>query len=167
MARPLAAPVHLAPPRLAGRGALPWLALLALTALLVLGSDLAPWAFKYPSAWVVPLKSWINALMSWLRDASFGLFTFQQLTRAISWLIEQPFHLASVLLSAGFVSGLGQSATLLWPPIPWFALIGALAVAAHWAGGRGLASLVALCFLYLAVFGQWHSAMVTLSSIVI
>ena len=91
----------------------------------------------------MPLKSWINALMSWLRDdASFGLFTFQELTRAISWLIEQPFRLVQSLLSTGFVTGFGQSATLLWPPIPWFALIGVLAVMAHHAGGRGLALLV-------------------------
>jgi hypothetical protein len=64
MARPLAAPAQLPAPHLASRGALPWLALLALTLLLVLASDAAPWAFKYPAAWVVPLKSWINALMS-------------------------------------------------------------------------------------------------------
>ncbi len=96
MARPLAAPAQLGAPRLASRGVLPWLVLLALTAALVLASEAAPWAFKYPAAWVVPLKSWINALMSWLRDeASFGLFTFQQLTRAISWLIEQPFRLVA------------------------------------------------------------------------
>jgi glycine betaine/proline transport system permease protein len=168
MARPLAAPGPLAAPHLASRGALPWLVLLALTAALVLASELVPWAFKYPSAWIVPLKSWINVVMAWLRDdASFGLFTFQQLTRAISWVIEQPFRLAQSVLSTGFVAGAGQSAVLLWPPIPWFALIAALAVAAHHAGGRALALLVTLCFLYLAVFGQWQSAMATLSSIVI
>ena len=63
--------------------------------------------------------------------------------------------------------GAGQDAVELWPPIPWFALIAGLVVVAHSAGGRGLALLVALCFLYLAVFGQWESAMMTLSSIVI
>jgi glycine betaine/proline transport system permease protein len=168
MARPLAAPGGLAAPHLASRGVLTWLLLLALAVALVLASESAPWAFKYPSAWVVPLKSWINVAMSWLRDdAGFGLFTFQQLTRAISWLIEQPFRLADSVLSAGFVAGAGQSAALLWPPIPWFALIGALAVTAHHAGGRGLALLVSMCFFYLAVFGQWESAMVTLSSIVV
>ncbi|MGH6918820.1 MAG: ABC transporter permease [Geminicoccaceae bacterium] len=168
MARPLVAPAQLEAPGLAGRGALPWLVLPALTVALVLASELAPWAFKYPAAWVVPLKGWINVLMSWLRDdASFGLFTFQELTRAISWLIEQPFRLAQSILSTGFVAGFGQDAVLLWPPIPWFALIGALAIMAHHAGGRGLALLVGSCFLYLAAFGQWESAMVTLSSIVI
>src|SRR5919106_5307593 len=168
MARPLAAPAQLGAPHLSSRGVLPWLVLLALTAALILASELAPWAFKYPSAWVVPLKSWINVVMSWLRDdASFGPFTFQQLTRALSWLIEQPFRLADSVLSAGFAAGAGQSAALLWPPIPWFALIAVLAVTAHHAGGRGLALLVGLCFLYLALFGQWESAMMTLSSIVI
>ena len=147
---------------------MPWLVLLALAILLIPAGEAAPWAFEFPPAWVVPLKGWINGLMTWLRDdASFGLFTFQQLTRAISWLIEQPFRLAESLLATGFVVGAGQDAVELWPRIPWFALIAVLTVTAHYAGGRGLALLVALCFLYLAVFGQWESAMMTLSSIVI
>ncbi|HZA65750.1 MAG TPA: hypothetical protein VE592_02320, partial [Geminicoccaceae bacterium] len=107
MARPLIVPARPEAPRLQiGGTLLPWLALLALTATLMLASEMVPWAFKYPAAWVVPLKSWINHLMSWLRDdASFGLFTFQELTRAISWLIEQPFLLAESVLAAGFVVG--------------------------------------------------------------
>ena len=121
MARPLAIAAEIPAPRLAGRSTLPWLALLALTALLVLASDLAPWAFKYPTAWVVPLKSWINALMEWLRnDATFGLFTFQQLTRAISWLIEQPFRLASAMLSEGFVAGAGHDGVVMSALTPDF-----------------------------------------------
>ena len=70
-------------------------ALLALTLGLYAAADLVPWAFEYPRAWVVPLKVWINGLMHWLReDASFGLFTFQELTRALAWLLEQPFIFA-------------------------------------------------------------------------
>ncbi len=168
MARPLAVAAPLAAPRQAYRGALPWIVLLALTVVLILASDHARWAFKYPRAWVVPLKGWINLLMGWLRDdASFGLFTFQELTRALSWLIEQPFRLVHSILAEGFVTGFGQNAVELWPPIPWFALIAALVVMAHAIAGRGLAVLVGLCFLYLAAFGQWQSAMVTLSSIAI
>ncbi len=147
---------------------LPWLVLLALTLGLHLAPDLAPWAFNYPRAWVIPLKVWINGLMHWLRDdASFGLFTFEELTRAIAWLIEQPFMWARSLFSTGFLHGVGPDATLIWPRISWVALIGILALMAHYAKDRGLALLVALCFLYLAVFGQWESAMVTLASIVI
>ena len=147
---------------------LPWAVLLAVTLGLYLTADLVPWAFDYPRAWVVPLKTWINSLMHWLRDdASFGLFTFQELTRAIAWLLQKPFDLALSLFSTGFQKGIGQDAALIWPRLPWVALIGILALMARYAKDRGLALLVALCFLYLAVFGQWESAMVTLASIVI
>ncbi len=147
---------------------LPWAVLLVLTLGLYLAADLAPWAFQYPRAWVVPLKIWINGLMHWLRDqATFGLFTFEQLTRAMAWLLRQPFDLALSLFSTGFLKGIGQDAVLIWPRLPWVALIGILALMARYAKDRGLAVLVALCLLYLAVFGQWESAMVTLASIVI
>ncbi len=147
---------------------LPWAVLLVLTLGLYLAADLVPWAFSYPRAWVVPLKIWINGLMHWLRDeASFGLFTFEQLTRALAWLLRQPFDLALSLFSSGFKKGIGQDAILIWPRLPWVALIGILALMARYAKDRGLALLVTLCFLYLAVFGQWESAMVTLASIVI
>ena len=168
MARSLAAP-ELAAPSLPRRANwLPWPLLLVMTLVLYAAADAAPWAFEVPRAWQIPLKTWINGLMHWLReDASFGLFTFQELTRALAWLLEQPFILAKALLSAGFVRGLGQDASLVWPRLPWVALVGILALLAHYAKHRGLALLVALCFLYLALFGQWESAMVTLASIAI
>jgi glycine betaine/proline transport system permease protein len=170
VARQLAARDGLAVPSAPALGApwLPWVALLALTIGLYLMADLVPWAFKYPRAWVLPLKVWVNELMHWLRDdASFGLFTFEQLTRAIAWLLRQPFDLALSLFSTGFLRGIGQDATLIWPRLPWVALTGILALMALYAKGRALAVLVGLCFFYLAVFGQWESAMVTLASIVI
>ncbi|HEX5795384.1 MAG TPA: ABC transporter permease subunit, partial [Geminicoccaceae bacterium] len=147
---------------------LPWVVLLAAAVALYLAADRVPWAVEYPRAWIVPLKVWINDLMQWLRDdASFGLFTFQELTRALAWLLEQPFIVARSLFSTGFLVGIGQDAVLIWPRLPWVALIGILALMAHYARDLGLALLVTLCLLYLAVFGQWESAMVTLSSIVI
>ena len=169
MARLLTADEVGAPPTPGQRArSLPWAVLLAATVALYLAADRVPWASEYPRAWVVPLKVWINGLMQWLRDdASFGLFTFQELTRALAWLLEQPFIVARSLLSTGFVAGIGQDAVLIWPRLPWVALIGILALMAHYAKDRGLALLVALCLLYLAVFGQWESAMVTLASIVI
>ena len=168
MARSLAAP-ELASPALPRRAPwLPWLLLLALTLALYAAADLVPFAFEVPRAWLIPLKTWINGLMHWLReDATFGLFTFQELTRAVAWLLEQPFILARSLLSTGVVRGVGQDASVLWPRLPWLALIGMLALLAHHAKDGRLALLVALCFLYLALFGQWESAMVTLASIAI
>jgi glycine betaine/proline transport system permease protein len=41
------------------------------------------------------------------------------------------------------------------------------ALMGYYAGGRRLALLVAACFGFLAVFGQWNSAMVTLASILV
>ena len=53
------------------------------------------------------------------------------------------------------------------PPLSWIAVIAVLVAMARSAAGWRLAALIGGCFLYLAVFGQWDSAMVTLSSIVI
>ena len=53
------------------------------------------------------------------------------------------------------------------PPLPWIAVLAAAAILAYQAGGARLAALAGACFLYLAAFGQWQSAMITLSSIVI
>ena len=146
-----------------------WIAAVGATLLLmVFGEQLAPWSLKYPRAWQIPLKTEISAFMKWLvNDASFGLFTFQELTRSIAWLLEWPLALATSLLASGFVRGLGSDAVQLLPPLTWIAVIAVLVAMGRYARDWRLAALVGGCFLYLAVFGHWASAMVTLSSIVI
>ncbi len=157
-------------PRRTRRGA--WLYFWAtlLTAMLVLwlGRDLWPWAVDYPRAWVLPLKSDITRFMKWLiNDLDFGLFTFKEFTRSIAWVLDWPLQLAKGLLSEGFKIPLGDDAFYQTPPLSWLALIVVLTLFAYRVKDRGLAILVALCLLYLVVFGQWDSAMVTLSSIVV
>ncbi len=126
------------------------------------------WLMDYPRGWEVSMKVWVTAFMNWLvEDASFGLFTFRELTRALSWLLEQPLIAATSLLSSGFLSGQGSKAVQILPPLSWIAVIAVVAAMGHYARDWKLAAFVGLCFLYLAVFGQWQSAMVTLSSIVI
>jgi glycine betaine/proline transport system permease protein len=149
-------------------GTVAWLAALALfTGFWLFGGDLK-WAFDYPRAWQIPAQRWIGAAMKWLVDsASFGLFTFTDLTRFIAALIDMPYRLVLSLLSTGFLSGQGSSAVEILPPLSWIAVVALVALLGLHAGGRRLALLVGLCFLYLAVFGQWSSAMVTLSSILI
>src|SRR3546814_10620361 len=106
--------------------------------------------------------------MKWLvEDASFGLFTFTELTRSIAWVLEQPYDLARALLVNGFVQGVGAEAVQWLPPLSWIAVVFVVAAIGHYAKSIGLAVFVGLCFLYLAVFGQWDSAMVTLASILI
>ena len=127
-----------------------------------------PWAFKYPRAWQLPLGGLITAFMKWLINSfDLGLFTFKELTRSIAWLVEQPYLLVKSLLSTGFLRGVGSYAEQIFPRISWVALIAGLMLLAHYAKDWKLSLLVGACFAYLVVFGQWDSAMITLSSIVI
>ncbi|RMD65250.1 MAG: ABC transporter permease subunit [Alphaproteobacteria bacterium] len=145
-----------------------WVGLLVATLGVWLGRSQWAWAVDYPRAWIVPLKRWISAFMKWLiNDFDLGLFTFKELTRGIAWLLEWPHWLAKGLLAQGFKVPLGGEQVLQIPALSWFGLVGAMTLLAARVGDRRLALLVAGCFLYLAVFGQWHSAMITLSSIVV
>ena len=126
------------------------------------------WAYEWPRGWTVPLAAWISAFMNWLvNDAGFGLFSFVDLTRFVSWLRDIPLTIAPSLLSSGFLRGQGSDAVQVLPPLSWIAVIAVVVAMGRFARGWRLAGFVGACFLYLAVFGQWNSAMVTLSSIVI
>ena len=144
------------------------IALIGTFVLWMWGRELAPWTIVWPRAWELPAMTWISAAMKWLiDDASFGLFTFAELTRAISWVVSIPYRIALSLLSTGFLSGEGSAAVMLLPPLSWIAVVAIAVLLALRTGDRALALLVGFCFLYLAVFGQWQSAMVTLASILI
>ncbi len=126
------------------------------------------WIMDYPDTWVIPLKDSVSAIMKWLvEEATFGLFTFTEFTRGISWLIEQPYNLARALLAEGFMDGIGRRATQILPPFSWIAVTAGVVALGHYARDWLLAAIVGAAFLYLAVFGQWESAMVTLASVVI
>ncbi len=126
------------------------------------------WIMDYPDAWVIPLKDSVSAVMKWLvEEATFGLFTFTEFTRGISWVIEQPYNLARALLAEGFMDGVGRRATQILPPFSWIAVTAGVIALGHYARDWLLAAIVGAAFLYLAVFGQWESAMVTLASVVI
>ncbi len=130
--------------------------------------DIAPWAFKYPRDWVFPLRFWISDFVKWLlNDFDLGLFTFKEFTRAISWLIELPYIFVRSLLSDGFREGQGSNAIQVFPRVSWIAVILFVIMIGRYARDWKLAALASGCFTYLAVFGQWDSAMVTLSSIII
>ena len=146
-----------------------WIVAIAATAFLwIYGGRIAPWTLAYPPALEVPVMGWISAGMRWLiNDATFGLFTFTDLTRGIAWLVQIPYRGALSLLSTGFLRGEGSNAVMLLPPLSWLSVVVIAVLMAFRAGDRRLAILVGGCFLYLAVFGQWQSAMVTLASILI
>ncbi|HSM41117.1 MAG TPA: ABC transporter permease subunit [Afifellaceae bacterium] len=143
-------------------------ALCLFLALWIYGKPVAGWAFKVPRELRIPLHRWIGDFMKWLvEDASFGLFSFTDLTRFVASVIEFPYRIALSLLSTGFLQGQGSDAVQILPPVSWIAVIAIAAGIGYYAGGRALALLVALCFAFLALFGQWDNAMITLASILI
>lgn len=146
-----------------------WAAALSIATLFWLfGKDIAPWAFRFPRQWQWNLKRTISDFMAWLiDDASFGLFTFTDLTRGLAHLIELPYTAVLSLLSTGFLQGRGSDAIQILPPLSWLAIIAVSLLMGRYFKDWKLATLIGACLLYLAVFGQWQSAMVTLSSILI
>ena len=147
-----------------------WPALALVTAILVmLPADALPaWAWKYPLAWQLPIAPWISSFVKWLMDqASLGLFTVRDLTRGLSTILNLPLAGAKMLLAEGLVVGRGSDAQTLFPAVPAAALVIAATAAGYAVGGVRLALLMAFGLGYLAVFGQWASAMVTLASVVV
>ncbi len=159
-----------ATPRMARRlPSIAWIAALAAFVLLwQFGDAAAKWAMVYPRAWTLPVAAWIGGFVKWLvNEASFGLFSFTEATRFLAAIIEAPYRLALGLLSSGLTSGQGSGAVQHLPPLSWVAVVGLAALLGWRLGGWRLAALAGACFLYLAVFGQWTSAMVTLASILV
>ena len=150
------------------RWLLAWIGVIVFTLLLMFAADALPWAFKYPRSWQLPLAGWITDFMKWLVNSfDLGLFTFKEFTRWIASLVEQPYTLVKSMLSTGFLSGVGSDAVLVFPRVSWVAILGGVMLLGHYVKDWKLAALVGACFAYLVVFGQWDSAMVTLSSIII
>lgn len=132
------------------------------------GKPWAKWAFKFPGSWKWKIDKQITAFMEWLmNDATFGLFTFRDLTRGISAVIEVPYDIVLSLLSTGFLKGQGSQAVQILPPLSWIAVLVTVVAVGRYVKDWKLGALLGGCFLYLVVFGQWESAMVTLSSIAI
>lgn len=128
----------------------------------------ARWIIRFPKQWQLPLESRISDFFDWLvTDANLYFFTVKDLTRAIATGIEGPYQALRNLLIEGFYSGIGSSAVQIAPSLSWVAVIVAATAIGHYARDWTLAALVGGCFTYLAVFGQWESAMITLASVLI
>ncbi len=135
-----------------------WIAAGAVTALLAVSG--ISWLDDYPKGAELALAKWISAIMRWFIATVFDV------TRAISAVLELPVDFALGLLSTSFKFGSGADAVTV-PRLSWVGVTAAVAIIGHVYGGWRLATLSGLCFLYLAVFGQWHSAMRTLALVVI
>ncbi|WP_037255736.1 ABC transporter permease [Roseobacter sp. SK209-2-6] len=153
--------------------AMAWGLILATLLLGWFGRDLAKaldarWLVKFPSAWVIHFKTKISAAMKWLvEEAAIGPVAFTDITRALAWLIEQPYELVLAFLAHGFFLDSGADPLVILPAISWIAVTAGVIALGHYCRDWGLALLVGACCIYLAVFGQWESAMVTLASVLI
>jgi len=134
----------------------------------ILDNDYFSWALNFPKSLNISFKVYITAAIKWLIDsATFGIFTFNDLTRAISWIIEQPYNIILSLVAKGFYEGQGSQAQLILSPISWIAIVGLMTTVAIKLKDASLAILTFFSFIYLAIFGQWQSSMITLASIFI
>jgi len=94
---------------------------LAAIAVATIISFMLPWAYTWPTEWVLPIKQWIYDFFRWLdKEATFGLFTVKQLTRTFSWMLEQPLKWSEFLLWKG-----AKPHALL--PVIWIVLAAAMA----------------------------------------
>jgi glycine betaine/proline transport system permease protein len=148
---------------------LTWIGFAVLTVMSSTMPELIPgWMREVPPQWRLGLDTAISNFMKWLvNDATFGLSTFRDATRALSDLLNVPLKAATSIFSTGLLRGSGSTAVQLAPPLPWIAVVGIAAALGYRFGGTRLALLAGGAFLYLAVFGQWESAMTTLASIAI
>ena len=143
-------------------------AVLAIASFAVPDGTIPSWLKEIPPQWRLGLDKAISSFMNWLvDDATFGLFTFREATRAVSAFLNVPLTAATAIFSTGLLRGSGSTAVQLAPPLPWIAVVGVAAALGYRFGGMRLALLAGGAFLYLAVFGQWASAMTTLASIAI
>ncbi|TPK33078.1 ABC transporter permease subunit [Mesorhizobium sp. B2-5-3] len=145
-------------PRPAQTWLLVWAAALAVVLVVFLLQDSLPWAVNYPAEAIVPVADWVSALMRWIK------INLSWLTRSITAVLGVPLDFALDLLAKNFKIGHGADAYVL-PRLSWIGICAAAFVAGHAAGGRKLGMLVGGCFLYIALFGQWTSAMLTLALI--
>ncbi|HEY7688752.1 MAG TPA: ABC transporter permease subunit [Dongiaceae bacterium] len=142
-----------------------WVALLNTAGLLFLYREqlqpLFPDFYKYPRDWILPFANWTTVFM---RDVVIAYFV--SITRAFSGLLNIPLQISYGLFDRGFTFGSGEAALTI-PPLSWLGVTVTVAIIGYAYGGRRLAAVGGLGFLYLAVFGEWSSSMRTLAMIVI
>ncbi|CCV12230.1 ABC transporter permease subunit [Mesorhizobium sp. STM 4661] len=135
-----------------------WACALAAVLLVFLLQESLPWAVNYPAEAVVPVADWVSALMRWIKS------NFSWLTRSITAVLGVPLDFALSLLAKNFKIGHGADMLVL-PRLSWVGVCAAAYLAGRAAGDWKLGALVGGCFLYIALFGQWTSAMLTLGLI--
>ena len=134
-----------------------WTLLIAFTIALGIWHDPLPWAADYPKAAVIPLAKLITTFSKAIIDSVMWF------TRGISAVLQVPLDFAVALFAKGFV--LGDGATI--PRLSWLGILAAVTLIGHAFGGWRTALVAFFCFAYLALFGQWDRAMLTLALVTV
>ncbi|MCX7305840.1 MAG: ABC transporter permease subunit [Hyphomicrobiales bacterium] len=137
-----------------------WAAALGAVLVLFLAQDHVSWAVAYPAKAVVPVADWISTIMTWMK------VNLTWLTRSITAVLGVPLDFALDLLAKNFKIGAGAEAFTL-PRLSWVGIVAAAFLAGRAFGGQRLGLLSGGLFLYIALFGKWTSAMLTLGLIAI
>jgi len=137
-----------------------WAAALGAVLVLFVAREQVLWAVEYPAKAVVPVADWISAIMTWLK------VNLTWLTRSITAVLGVPLDFALDLLAKNFKIGTGAEAITL-PRLSWVGIVAAAFLAGRAFGGTRLGLLSGGLFLYIALFGKWTSAMLTLGLIAI
>jgi glycine betaine/proline transport system permease protein len=145
------------------------LALILLAGLASVRHPLLPPALvHYPQQAVVPLAAWIGDFLNWLaREAAIGPVKISEITRGVARIIDVPMNGLNVLLTTGWRSGFGEHVVTVVPPLGWVTVLGLCGLLGWRFGGWRLGLLNALGLLYIAAFGLWADAMMTVSSVLV
>lgn len=130
----------------------------------IVAGVIIPWADVYPEAAKLPLADWLGGFMNWLvRDLTFGVVTFRELTRAFAWVMQWPMTILNDVLW----EGIEFTKDFTMAPLSWLGVICAASLWGYAIGGWRIGLLNAVCFAYLAAFGMWSSAMMTMASVLV
>lgn len=123
---------------------------------------------NYPQALVVPLAAKLGDFLNWLaREAAIGPVRISALTRGAARVVDVPMNGLNILLTTGWRSGFGEHVVTVVPPLGWFSVSGLCGLLGWTLAGWRLGLLNTLGLLYIAAFGLWTDAMMTISSVLV
>ena len=123
---------------------------------------------EFPNNFKLPIAKNITFITKWLiEDASLGIFSFKELTRAIGSILNVPSIFLKGLLATGFKFEIANGDSILIQPLSWISIIFIFVMIGVWLKDISLSIFVAISFFYVALFDLWQSTMITFSSIII
>ena len=123
---------------------------------------------EFPNNFKLPIAKNITFITKWLiEDASLGIFTFKELTRAIGSILDVPSVFLKGLLATGFKFEISSGDSILIQPLSWISIIFIFVMIGVWLKDISLSIFVAISLFYVALFDLWQSTMITFSSIII